>query len=61
MLKHWVPTVKEWWVAFVTKIGPNVQLLAAKTVEIYDSSKKAIGPHIAIVQKTIDPYLKVCS
>ncbi|XP_074365634.1 uncharacterized protein LOC141706725 [Apium graveolens] len=55
---HWVPTVKEWWVAFVTNIGPNVQLLAAKTVEIYDSSKKAIGPHIAIVQKAVDPYLK---
>lgn len=55
---HWVPTVMEWWFAFVTNIGPNVQLLAAKTVEIYDSSKKAIGPHIAIVQKAIDPYFK---
>lgn len=55
---HWVPTVKEWWFAFVTNIGPNVQLLAAKTVEIYDSSKKAIGPHIAIVQNAIDPYFK---
>lgn len=59
-LKHWVPTVKEWWFAFVTNIKPNVQLLAEKTVEIYYSSKNSIGPHIAVVQKAIEPYLKVC-
>ena len=60
VLKHWAPTVKEMWSAFVTNIGPNVQLLAEKTVEIYYSSKEIIGPHVAVVQKAIDSYLKVC-
>ncbi|WOH03249.1 hypothetical protein DCAR_0522645 [Daucus carota subsp. sativus] len=55
---HWAPTVKEMWSAFVTNIGPNVQLLAEKTVEIYYSSKEIIGPHVAVVQKAIDSYLK---
>lgn len=55
-MKRWVPAVKERWVILVTSAEPYVQQVSTKTMEVYETSKNMIAPH---VQKVADPYLQV--
>ncbi|XP_024959023.1 uncharacterized protein LOC112499999 [Cynara cardunculus var. scolymus] len=54
----WIPIIKEQWLTFVTNMEPHAQILTAKTVEIYDASKKTLKPHIVNIQTFVDPYIK---
>ncbi|KAK6249376.1 hypothetical protein QUC31_020941 [Theobroma cacao] len=54
----WVPAVKDQWLVVTTYAEPHVQLLTAKTVEVYEVSKSAITPHIIKVQEIVDPYFQ---
>ncbi|KAI3913525.1 hypothetical protein MKW92_030777 [Papaver armeniacum] len=56
--KKLVPALKEQWVTVTTYAEPHVQTLTTKTVEVYESSKKTIAPHVEKAQKIVDPYLQ---
>ncbi|KAK2970516.1 hypothetical protein RJ640_001721 [Escallonia rubra] len=49
---------KEHWFAFITICEPKVQLLAAKTVEVYNASKDIIRPLFLIVQMLAVPHVQ---
>lgn len=55
---RWVPAVKERWVILVTSAEPYVQQVSTKTMEVYETSKNTIAPHVQKVQKVADPYLQ---
>ncbi|CAL9136192.1 unnamed protein product [Musa textilis] len=55
---RWVPAVKERWVILVTSAEPYVQQVSTKTMEVYETSKNTIAPHVEKVQKVADPYLE---
>ncbi|URE41280.1 DNA repair ATPase-related [Musa troglodytarum] len=55
---RWVPAVKERWVILVTSAEPYVQQVSTKTMEVYETSKNTIAPHVEKVQKVADPYLQ---
>ncbi|KAK4785607.1 hypothetical protein SAY86_002296 [Trapa natans] len=52
----WVPAVKEQWVIFATSLQPHLTMLRAKSIEVYETSKTAITPHIVKIQQSVDPY-----
>ncbi|KAI9106584.1 hypothetical protein K1719_022112 [Acacia pycnantha] len=52
----WVPAAKEQWSVLKTSAEPHVQLLTAKTVEVYKVTKDAVTPHFNRLQEFIDPY-----
>ncbi|XP_059637549.1 uncharacterized protein LOC132279550 isoform X2 [Cornus florida] len=54
----WIPIIKEHWLTFVTNIEPHVQLLSARTIEVYHASKNSIEPHVVKVQEMVDPYIQ---
>ncbi|XWS17940.1 hypothetical protein CRYUN_Cryun33cG0110800 [Craigia yunnanensis] len=54
----WVPAIKDQWLVVTTYAEPHVQLLTAKTVEVYEVTKTAITPHVIKVQEIVDPYFQ---
>ncbi|KAG8381987.1 hypothetical protein BUALT_Bualt05G0029600 [Buddleja alternifolia] len=56
MKTKWVPAVKEQWVVLSSNVEPHVQTLTTKTIEIYETSKNAVTPHIIKVVEIVDPY-----
>ncbi|KAF6157871.1 hypothetical protein GIB67_023272 [Kingdonia uniflora] len=54
----WIPVMKEQWLAVTTYCEPHVHTLTTKTVEVYESSKNAIKPHIVKAQNFADPYFQ---
>lgn len=44
-----------------TYIEPRVQSVTAKTVEVYEASKRAVTPHINKVHEIVDPHFQVCT
>ncbi|KAG8381988.1 hypothetical protein BUALT_Bualt05G0029700 [Buddleja alternifolia] len=56
MKTKWVPAVKEQWVVVSSNVEPHVQTLTTKTIEIYETSKNAVTPHIIKVVEIVDPY-----
>ncbi|XP_054798635.1 uncharacterized protein LOC129303373 isoform X2 [Prosopis cineraria] len=65
----WVPAAKEQWSVMRTSAEPHVQLLTAKTVEVYKEAKRftkpyidqaavAAKPHVDKVQVALKPYTK---
>ncbi|XP_058113547.1 uncharacterized protein LOC131256625 isoform X2 [Magnolia sinica] len=58
MQKRWVPVLKEQWLAFTTFVGPHVESVTIKTVEVYEASKSTLTPHIVKVQELANPYLQ---
>lgn len=54
--------MKEQWVVLKTNVEPHVQSLTEKSIEVYESSKTTITPHLARAQEFVDPYFQVhCS
>ncbi|OWM77250.1 hypothetical protein CDL15_Pgr028887 [Punica granatum] len=51
-----VPTIKEQWVVVTTSLEPHVKTLTKKSVEVYETSKTAITPHVIQIQQVVDPY-----
>ncbi|WCJ30552.1 DNA repair ATPase-related [Euphorbia peplus] len=54
----YIPAVKEQWLLIATRVEPHVQSLTARTVEIYETSKTTVTPHIIKAQETVDPYFQ---
>lgn len=54
----WILAVKEHWISFTAFVEPHVQSLTAKTVEVYESSKSTITPHVVRAHKLADPYFQ---
>lgn len=54
----WIPIIKDQWLRVVTEIGPHVESLTAKTIEVYHSSKNYIQPHVVKVQEIVDPHFQ---
>ncbi|KAK1289724.1 hypothetical protein QJS10_CPB18g00072 [Acorus calamus] len=54
----WIPAAKEQWVVLTTHVEPYIQTASAKTVEIYETSKSTLKPHIIKAQELVEPYLK---
>ncbi|KAK4422413.1 hypothetical protein Salat_1823600 [Sesamum alatum] len=58
MKTKWVPVIKEKWVLVSSNVEPHVRTVTAKTLEIYESSKTAVTPHIIRVMEFVDPYFQ---
>lgn len=58
-LKKWIPAIKENWATAKKNAEPYVQMVSAKTVELYQASKDAISPHVVKAHELADPYFQV--
>ncbi|KAK4401077.1 hypothetical protein Sango_1213800 [Sesamum angolense] len=58
MKTKWVPVIKEKWVVVSSNVEPHVRTLSARTIEIYESSKSTVTPHIIRVGEFLDPYFQ---
>ena len=58
-LKKWIPVIKENWATAKKKAEPYVQMVSAKSVELYQASKDAISPHVVKAHELADPYFQV--
>ncbi|KAI3435378.1 uncharacterized protein J3R85_006105 [Psidium guajava] len=56
MKKEWIPALKEHCLTVKTSLEPHVHSLTTKTLEVYESSKSALTPHLIKVQEVVDPY-----
>lgn len=58
-LKEWIPALKEHCLTVKTSLEPHVHSLTTKTLEVYESSKTALIPHLIKAQEVVDPYYQV--
>ncbi|XP_030477537.1 uncharacterized protein LOC115694581 [Syzygium oleosum] len=56
MKKEWIPALKEHCLTVKTSLEPHVHSLTTKTLEVYESSKTALTPHLIKAQEVVDPY-----
>ncbi|CAA7408268.1 unnamed protein product [Spirodela intermedia] len=54
----WIPMLKELWVTIRTFIMPYTELVATKTIEIYNSVVIILKPHTVQIQGAVDPYFQ---
>ncbi|GAA0145586.1 hypothetical protein LIER_36147 [Lithospermum erythrorhizon] len=52
----WIPAMKEQWMTISSNVEPHVQFVTAKMIEVYETSRKAVAPHIIKVQEVAGPY-----
>lgn len=58
-LKELIPPLKKQSLEIVAYLEPNIQVLTAKTVDIYHSSKSSVVPFVFKVQEMADPHIQV--
>ncbi|XP_048134092.1 uncharacterized protein LOC125314879 [Rhodamnia argentea] len=56
MKMEWIPALKEHYLTVETSFEPHLHSLATKTLEVYESSKSALAPHLINVEEVVDPY-----
>ncbi|XP_071725029.1 uncharacterized protein [Rutidosis leptorrhynchoides] len=54
----WVPAAIEQLEALRTQAEPHVQTVKAKSIEVYETSKTTLTPHVIKVQEVVDPYFQ---
>lgn len=42
-----------------TSVEPHMQSLKTKSIEVYETSKSTLSPHIVKAQEVVDPYFQV--
>jgi hypothetical protein len=57
-LKKWIP-VKEKLVVLKKNAEPYVQKVSTRSVELYESSRDAVTPHVVKVKEFVHPYYQV--
>lgn len=55
----WIPGLKKQSLEIIAHLEPNIQLLAAKTVDVYHSSKSSVAPIVFKAQEMADPHIQV--
>ncbi|XP_040374779.1 uncharacterized protein LOC112196016 isoform X1 [Rosa chinensis] len=55
----WIPGLKKQSLEIVAYLDPNIQLLTAKTVDIYHSSKSSVAPFVFKAQEMANPHIQV--
>jgi len=58
-VQKWIPAVKEKCVKATTYVGPHVEKVSTKSVEIYRVCRSTITPHFVKVQELTAPYVLV--
>lgn len=58
-LKKWIPAIKEQWSLLAANSEPYMQIVSAKTAEVYHVSKITAFTYAVKVHTLLDPYLKV--
>jgi hypothetical protein len=58
-LKKWIPVIKEKWAIAKTNTEPYMQMVSAKSVEVYQASRDAISPHVLKAHQFANPYFQV--
>ncbi|KAG9449260.1 hypothetical protein H6P81_009225 [Aristolochia fimbriata] len=53
-----IPFLREKWIIVSTTAGPYVQSATSKTIELYETSKVTLTPHVVKVKETATPYLQ---
>ncbi|KAI4376366.1 hypothetical protein MLD38_014135 [Melastoma candidum] len=56
MKKEYLPAVRQQSLAIKASLVHHIQTLATKAVEIYDTSREAVTPHVTKLQEVVDPY-----
>ncbi|XP_047050521.1 uncharacterized protein LOC124657246 [Lolium rigidum] len=54
----WIPVIKENWATAKTNTEPYVQMVPAKSVEVYQASRDAISAHALKAHEFADPYFQ---
>ncbi|KAM0847854.1 hypothetical protein ACQ4PT_054763 [Festuca glaucescens] len=54
----WIPVIKENWATAKTNTEPYVQMVPAKSVEVYQASREAISAHVLKAHEFADPYFQ---
>ncbi|XP_034198664.1 cingulin-like protein 1 isoform X3 [Prunus dulcis] len=54
----WIPAIKEQWLVVKESVEPHVKSLSKKTVEVYETSKSTLAPHVLKAQEVVDPYFQ---
>ncbi|XP_074578481.1 uncharacterized protein LOC141834975 isoform X2 [Curcuma longa] len=55
----WIPAIKEQWSLLAANSEPYMQIVSAKTAEVYHVSKITASTYAVKVHTLLDPYLKV--
>lgn len=58
-LQKWIPLIKYQLLEVKISIEPHMLSLKTKTIEVYETSKSTLAPHIVKVQEVADPYFQV--
>ncbi|POO03897.1 myosin heavy chain-like protein [Trema orientale] len=53
-----IPSIKEQWLVIRTSAEPHLQSISTKTIEVYETSKSTLAPHVSKVQEFVDPYFQ---
>ncbi|XP_068643210.1 uncharacterized protein [Aristolochia californica] len=53
-----IPVLREQWIVVSTTVSPYVQSATSKTIELYETSKVTLTPHVVKVKETATPYLE---
>ncbi|XP_047050522.1 uncharacterized protein LOC124655713 [Lolium rigidum] len=54
----WIPVIKEKWAIAKTNTEPYMQMVSAKSVEVYQASRDAISPHVLKAHQFANPYFQ---
>ncbi|XP_061991982.1 uncharacterized protein LOC133710028 [Rosa rugosa] len=55
----WIPGLKKQSLEIVAYLEPNIQLVTAKTVDIYHASKSSVAPFVFKAQEMANPHIQV--
>ncbi|KAK1367659.1 DNA repair ATPase-related family protein [Heracleum sosnowskyi] len=52
----WIPSVKDQWYVVKSNAEPHVQSFSTKCIEVYETSKTVVTPHVIKAHEVVDSY-----